>query len=60
MKYCNRIEYKLLRTEYTHIHSMQSSICMIELSLESDSIIVVLAAKHSAIMLLLFDDLRWF
>jgi len=39
---------------------MQSSICMIELSLESDSIIVVLAAKHSAIMLLLFDDLRWF
>jgi len=36
-KYCTRIEYKLLRTEYTHIHSMQSGICMIELSIESDS-----------------------
>jgi len=37
---------------------MQSGICMIELSLESGSIIVVLAAKHSAIILLLLDDLR--
>ena len=51
INYWNNIAYKLLRTELTHIHSMQSGICMIELSLESGSIIVVLAAKHSAIIL---------
>ena len=56
IKYCNRIEYKLLRTELTHIHSLQSGICMIELSLESDSSI----AKHSATILWYLMILRIF